>query len=166
MLVDSPHPSLQYLDEAWPSNQSFSVEPLKLTSTFPLLETPGKMPKVLAVDDDCDSLILLQQILTQFQCQVICKSQGLEALHWAKLRQPDLILLDIRLQDIDGFEIVRKLKQHVKTMTIPIVAVTALASQTDRQQLLNAGCNHYISKPYLLEEIEGLLTRYLQLKDI
>jgi CheY-like chemotaxis protein len=77
--------------------------------------------------------------------------------------QPDLILLDIMLPDMDGLEVIRCLKQISRTMTIPIVAVTALARATDREQILLAGCDDYISKPYMLEDLAALVYRYLNL---
>lgn len=75
--------------------------------------------------------------------------------------QPDLILLDIMLPDLNGIEIVQYLKRDPQTMTIPIVAVTAMARAEDRKRILDAGCNDYIKKPYIIDELEAMIRRYL-----
>jgi len=123
-------------------------------------------PTVLLVDDDSDSLILLENILDQFACQVICQSSGQAALAYARQTPPELILLDIWLSDISGLEVIQSLRQDDATQQVPIAAVTALASHRDRDMILQSGCNHYITKPYLLEDIEAILQQYLQLRDI
>lgn len=123
-----------------------------------------KVPSVLLVDDDADSLLLLDYILRQFICTPIFATEGPSALELARNLQPDLILLDIWLPGINGFEIARALRGDSATQTIPIIAVTALASEKDRQKILRAGCTQYISKPYFLEEMEALLNHYLSLR--
>lgn len=120
-----------------------------------------KTPLILAVDDDKDNLLLLTEVLECISCSSITATQGETALTLAQNYQPDLILLDIMLPDISGIEVIKKLRKHPKTRTIPVVAVTALARAEDREQLLGAGCNDYISKPYMLDELEALITRYL-----
>ncbi|MEM6837026.1 MAG: response regulator [Cyanobacteria bacterium P01_C01_bin.120] len=121
-----------------------------------------RIPTVLLVDDDLDSLLLLQHILSQFVCEVVSRSDGHPALAYVRQTPPDLIMLDIWLGDINGLDIVSVLKQSPATQVIPIVAVTALARQSDRRTILQAGCAHYISKPYLIEDMEALLRQYLR----
>lgn len=122
-------------------------------------------PTVAIVDDDTDSLVLLENILDQFHCHTVCLSSGHAALTYLLQSPPDLILLDIWLPDVDGLDIAHVLRQNSTTQLIPIAAVTALASQRDRELILRAGCNHYISKPYLLEDVEAMLQQYLQLRE-
>lgn len=118
-------------------------------------------PLILAVDDDEDNLLLLTEILTPVDCIVITATDGQQALKLAKERQPALILLDVMLPDISGIKVVQQLKQNSLTMNIPVVAVTALARVEDRDRLFLAGCDAYVSKPYMLEDLESLISRYL-----
>ena len=86
---------------------------------------------------------------------------GRQALGLAIEQQPALILLDVMLPDISGVEIVRQLKQNSQTLTIPVIAVTALARQEDRDRLFLAGCDDYISKPYMLDDLEAVIQYHL-----
>ena len=76
--------------------------------------------------------------------------EGLQALDLARYEQPDLILMDIRLPDINGLEVTRLLKQDDRTKTIPIVAVTALTSPEYEKKGFESGCDAYIPKPITL----------------
>ncbi|WP_242024378.1 response regulator [Trichocoleus sp. FACHB-591] len=120
-----------------------------------------KQPLILVVDDDEDSLLLLSQILKVFGFACINTLQGQTVLNLAKRYQPDLILLDVVLRDISGVEVIQQLKQHPQTQAIPVIAVTALARVEDREQILQLGWDDYISKPYTLEGLEGLIYRTL-----
>lgn len=124
-----------------------------------------QLPTVLLVDDDPDSLILLEIILNEFSCRVVSRESGQSALAYAKQQPPALILLDIWLSDMNGLEVAKALQQEHGEKSIPLVAVTALASEDDRQTILQAGFTHYISKPYSLEAIETLLNQYLQWRE-
>ena len=89
-------------------------------------------------------------------------TDGQTALKLAEKHQPDLILLDVMLPDVNGLEVVHRLRQNRQTMTIPVIAVTALARVEDRDSLLEAGCNNYISKPYMLDELEAVIRGHLR----
>jgi CheY-like chemotaxis protein len=123
----------------------------------------AKAPLILAVDDHEDNLLLLTEVLSPFECTIIPASNGQSAVVLAQNYQPNLILLDIMLPDFNGVEVVYRLREDPKTSNIPIIAVTALARAEDRDRLLMAGCNEYISKPYMLDELEALIHRYLPL---
>lgn len=116
---------------------------------------------ILAVDDDEDNLLLLTEVLEPLHCLVMTAMQGQTAILLAQGYQPDLILLDVMLPDLNGIEVVHRLKQNQQTAKIPVIAVTALATEEDRDRLILAGCNEYISKPYILEDLEVLIHRYL-----
>lgn len=123
---------------------------------------PCEMPVILAVDDNLDNLVLLEyQLLTLKQCSFVTAMTGNDALTLAKRQTPDLILMDIQLPDIDGAEVIRKLRQCPLTAKIPIVAVTALARNEDRDRILASGCNDYLSKPYDLDDLEAIICRHL-----
>ena len=118
-------------------------------------------PLVLAVDDNEDNLGLISFTLDLFGFAFISAPDGQTTLELAQTHQPDLILLDIMLPDLDGIEVVRRLKQDSRTRSIKIIAVTALARDEDRDRILAAGCQDYISKPYMVDDLEALLRRYL-----
>jgi two-component system, cell cycle response regulator DivK len=115
----------------------------------------------LGVDDNRDNLDLLAQILDLFGCEFVGAVDGITALSAAIDRPPDLIVLDICLPDIDGIELVNRIKQNSKLIHIPIVAVTALAKTEDRDRILNAGCIDYLSKPFNLDDLETIIRRHL-----
>ena len=120
-----------------------------------------KQSLILAVDDHEDNLLLLTEVLSPLKCSCITATYGQMALQLAQTHQPDLILLDVMLPDFNGIEVVRCLKQNPQTMIIPVIAVTALASQEDRDRLLLAGCDDYISKPYMIDELEAIIHHHL-----
>ena len=120
-----------------------------------------RKPLILAVDDDEDNLLLMAQILTLGDYTFITAKDGQTALTIAIEQQPDLILLDVMLPDLDGLEVVQSLRSNVTTLKTPVVAVTAMARQEDRDRLLAAGCTDYISKPYMVDELEAIIHRHL-----
>jgi two-component system, cell cycle response regulator DivK len=120
---------------------------------------------IWVVEDHEDSLLLLNFILNDLcNAQVISFGSGQAVLEEETSLPPDLILLDIILPDIHGVEVMQQFKQDPLMRHIPIVAVTALARLEDRNQLLQAGFTDYVSKPYLLDDIEIILGRYLKRK--
>jgi two-component system cell cycle response regulator DivK len=123
----------------------------------------SKKPLILAVDDDEDNLLLLAYALEPLDCNLLTATDGRTAFQKAQAQRPDLILLDIRLPYMDGTEVVSQLRKDSKTKTIPVIAVTALAGLDDRESLLQVGCDDYISKPYLIEDMEALVRRFLRL---
>ncbi|MCL1465496.1 response regulator [Argonema galeatum] len=133
---------------------------LSLNNTLPL---NANCPVVLVVDDNEDNLLLVSLAVQQFlNCSLIVAADGKTAISLAQLYRPDLILLDIVLPDLNGFEVTASLKQHWQTRTIPIVAVTALAREEECDRILAAGCDGYLSKPYMLEDLEKVIYRYLR----
>jgi len=122
-----------------------------------------RQPLILAVDDDEDNLELLTEVLYPLNCEIVTAKDGRSTIDIAQQRQPDLILLDILLPDICGTEVARLLQQNPQTQNIPVIAVTALARAEDRENLLAAGCSAYISKPYMLDDLEAIICRYLGL---
>jgi len=122
-------------------------------------------PLILAVDDDEDNLLLLTEVLKPLECSFITATQGQAAINLAQDHQPSLILLDVMLPDLSGIEVVHQLKHNPQTMRIPVIAVTALAREEDREHLLLAGCDDYVSKPYMIDELEAIIRRYLRSVD-
>ena len=120
-----------------------------------------KQPLVLAVDDNEDNLQLLTQLLELNNCLFRTAVDGVTAINIAKNEQPDLILLDMMLPDVSGIEVVQNLKQNPQTLKIPIIAVTAMARIEDRDLFISVGCEECITKPYVIEQMEELIQRYI-----
>ena len=114
-------------------------------------------PLILAVDDDDDNLLLLDYAIELFGCKFVGRSSCQAALSLIEECQPDLILLDILLPEVDGISFVQELRQNPRTYQIPIIAVTALARAEDRETIMLSGFTGYISKPYMLEDLEELI---------
>ena len=124
-------------------------------------EPVPRKPLVLVVDDNEDNLLLLAFLLEQMNCTIITAVDGQTAIDSAISYLPALILLDMMLPDLDGIEVVTHLKQNPLTAIIPVIAVTAMARAEDRQRILAAGCNEFVTKPFNIDELEVLLRNYL-----
>ena len=119
------------------------------------------MPKILLVEDQEMNRDMLSRRLKKRGYDVAIAVDGAEGLEKAQSESPDLILMDMSLPVIDGWEATRRLKADRETRSIPVVALTAHAMNTDREKALEAGCDAYETKPVelpkLLETMEKLL---------
>ncbi|MBD2442206.1 response regulator [Dolichospermum sp. FACHB-1091] len=120
-----------------------------------------QQPLVLAVEDNDDSLLLMSYTLELLGCRSICQKESSRTLFMAKEYQPDLILLDIFLPGMSGLDVIQYLKGESLTCHIPVVAVTVLTGTEDKKSILKAGFDDYISKPYMIEELEAIIRRLL-----
>jgi CheY-like chemotaxis protein len=118
-------------------------------------------PLILVVDDDDDSLTLMAYILEQLSLQACFVADGLAALMAAQQHRPQLILSDIHLPQVDGYGLIQQLRADGTTQNIPVVAVTALAGSDDRDKILTAGFDGYLSKPFLIQSLEQLIYRFI-----
>lgn len=121
----------------------------------------AQKPLVLVVDDNEDNLSLLAFLLEQLNCTILTAADGQSALDLLESNQPTLILLDMMLPDLDGLEVLSGIRQNSLTRVIPVIAVTAMARAQDRDRILSAGCDEYVTKPYNVDDLEVLLRRYL-----
>jgi two-component system cell cycle response regulator DivK len=121
------------------------------------------MSKILLVEDNEMSRDMLSRRLERRGYQVIIAVDGQAGVALARSHAPDLILMDMSLPMLDGWEATRQLKAAVETRAIPIIALTAHAMSGDREQALEAGCDDYDSKPVefarLLGKIQALLNK-------
>lgn len=110
---------------------------------------------ILYVEDNPDNMILVQRALEARGYRLLKAMRGLEGVAKAESDQVDLILLDINLPDIDGYEVARRLRASDKRelRTVPIIAVTANALKGDAEKALDAGCDVYMSKPINIREL-------------
>jgi two-component system cell cycle response regulator DivK len=119
------------------------------------------MTKVLYIEDNMDNMTLVQRVLEVEGYEVIGAINGTEGLTKARQIGPDLVITDINLPDIDGYEITETLKKDAKTAHIPIIAMTANVMKKDRDQINQVGCDGYIAKPIdidvLPEQVENFL---------
>ncbi len=122
--------------------------------------------KILIVEDNEQNIYLETFMLEQQGFDVIQARNGQQGLELAVSEQPDLILLDIQLPVMDGYEVARRLKQAMETKSIPIAAVTSYAMAGDREAVLAAGCEGYIEKPIdpdlFVEQVRSVLTKRLK----
>lgn len=105
------------------------------------------MPRVLIVDDNLMNLELVSFLLQADGIEVVSVPDAHSALRDIRAVQPDLILMDIQLPDIDGLTLTRQLKTDPSTRHIAVVALTAYAMKGDEARMLDAGCDGYIAKP-------------------
>ena len=117
--------------------------------------------RILIVEDNELNRKLLRDTLAAYGYQTITADHGAAALALAREHHPDLILMDLQLPDISGFEAVRLLKQHPETGAIPIVAVTAFAMDGDERKALTSGCDAYVSKPIQIREFVATVARFV-----
>jgi CheY-like chemotaxis protein len=105
------------------------------------------MKRILIVEDDEKSLYLARFILEKEGYEVIEARDGLEALDNVSKETPDLILMDMQLPKLDGYEVTRQIKADERLSKIPVIALTAYAMKGDREKTLEAGCSGHIEKP-------------------
>jgi DNA-binding response OmpR family regulator len=119
------------------------------------------MKKIMVVDDEQDILQFLDLVLRERGYEVITASSGQEALTRAATEKPDLVLLDVMMPEMDGWEVLKLLRVDPETEQIPVAMLSARTEAKDRVQGLQEGAIDYICKPFalpeLLEKIEGIL---------
>jgi two-component system, cell cycle response regulator DivK len=103
--------------------------------------------RILIIEDNEQNMYLFTYLLTKKGHEALPAKDGLTGIDLAVTHRPDLILLDIQLPDMDGYEIAQKLRSDPKLEKTPIVAVTSYAMVGDRERALEAGCTGYIEKP-------------------
>jgi two-component system, cell cycle response regulator DivK len=122
--------------------------------SFPNLENKT----VLVVEDDDMSFLYLNQLFMLTKCNLVHARNGSEALRRFSSRQPDLILMDIQLPDMDGTEVTRKIRQSNRD--IPIIAQTAGKSSEEQDKAIKAGCSAVLIKPFTMEKLFEVILRF------
>jgi two-component system cell cycle response regulator DivK len=120
------------------------------------------LPKILVVEDNQDNREMVVKVLKHHGYQVVEAVDGEEAIEKAKTERPDLILLDIYLPKMDGYEAARRLKGDRNLRHIPVIALTAHAMKGNMEEALAAGCDGYISKPINVRELPEQLEHFLK----
>jgi two-component system cell cycle response regulator DivK len=120
------------------------------------------MPKkVLVVEDDMDNRRIVVKVLSVEGYQVTQATDGLEALARVREERPDVILMDLALPNMDGWEATRQLKSDPATRSIPVVALTAFAMRGDEEQARAAGCDDYLPKPVRPAAIRDIVKKHV-----
>ena len=118
---------------------------------------------VLAVDDIPLNLLLVQKMLSRFNFKMRTASGGQQALDAVAAQKPDLILLDLMMPGIDGFEVIKRLRENPETADIQIVILSALNSNEDVVKGFNVGANDFIMKPIIMEKLLTCVITQLQI---
>jgi two-component system cell cycle response regulator DivK len=124
-------------------------------------EQTGATKKILIVEDNKDSRELVIKVLKNRGYLLVEAVDGEDALLKATEQIPDLILMDISIPKIDGFEVTRRLKERENCKDIPIIALTAHAMKGDKEKALQAGCDGYISKPINVRQLPDQIQAFL-----
>jgi two-component system cell cycle response regulator DivK len=118
--------------------------------------------KVLYIEDNLDNMILVKRVLEIEGYQVLGAETGAEGLVKAMENLPDIVITDINLPDIDGYEVTDTLKKDTKTAHIPVIAMTANVMKKDRENVIQAGCDGFISKPIDVDDLPGQIENFLK----
>lgn len=124
----------------------------------------GSTPTVLAVDDIPANLELLTSMLDEEGYRVLAAHNGAEALSVALQAEPDLILLDVNLPDLDGYEVCRRLKQEPRLSEVPVLFVSAMRDPKDKLKAFAAGGVDYVTKPFHLDEVRARISTQIALR--
>jgi two-component system, cell cycle response regulator DivK len=111
------------------------------------------MPRILYVEDNEDNVYMLTRRLTRQGFEVLVAADGEQGVAMARSEHPDLILMDLNMPVLDGWEAARQLKGAPETEAIPIIALSAHAMTGDRERALQAGCDDYDTKPVRIDSL-------------
>jgi len=125
-----------------------------------------KTPVVLVVDDNQQNLELLLAYLEDVECKTLSATDGIQALEIAREASPDIILLDVMMPRMSGFEVCRRIKGDPKTADIPVIMVTALNELGDIERAIGSGTDDFLSKPVNKWELLTRVRTMLRLKDL
>lgn len=115
----------------------------------------------LVIEDNEDNMVLITRLLQKFGYQTLQAETGNEGYEMAIEKQPDFIILDIQLPDIEGTEVLIKIRAREEGKNIPVIAMTSYAMMGDREKLLAAGCDGYIEKPFDPEHVVSQIRKLI-----
>lgn len=118
--------------------------------------------RILVVEDDADNRRIVVKVLTVDGYEVLEATDGRSALAMARKEHPDLIIMDLAMPGLDGWQAATQLKSDPKVADIPIIALTAFAMRGDEERAREAGCDGYLSKPCRPQTIREVVRRYLR----
>jgi two-component system, OmpR family, alkaline phosphatase synthesis response regulator PhoP len=127
---------------------------------------PKTVPTVLVVDDNVQNLELIQAYLEELEVNTVAAYDGQEAMDCVRQKEPDLILLDVMMPKMSGFEVCKRLKKDPKTSDIPIIMVTALNELGDIERGIDSGTDDFLTKPVNKWELITRVKTMLKLKHL
>jgi DNA-binding response OmpR family regulator len=113
----------------------------------------GERQLVLVADDDEDVLVLVNTVLERAGYEVVATRDGAEALAAAMQRRPDLAVLDVAMPELDGLEVLRRLRTHASTSDVPVLLLSARVQEEDVKRGFETGANAYVQKPFSPREL-------------
>lgn len=120
---------------------------------------------ILYIEDNSDNRMLVRRVLEAEGYRVVEAEDGIEGIDLLSSTTPDLVLMDINLPELDGYEVTRRLKQVPSMAKIPVIAMTANVMRGDREKTLAAGCDGYISKPIDIDTLPDQIAKFLRKKN-
>ncbi|MBP6015617.1 MAG: response regulator [Candidatus Promineofilum sp.] len=117
--------------------------------------------RILCIEDNDSNMRLVSRIVEGEKHDFTAAADGLTALAMVQRDPPDLILLDINIPGLNGFELAQRLKSDTTLASIPLIATTANVLLGDRERCLEAGCDEYLAKPLDVRELQSILRTYL-----
>ena len=124
---------------------------------------PGDRPRIMIVDDLPDNLQLLRRMLQECGCEVLAFPDGAMALKAAHRRAPDLVLLDVNMPGMNGYEVCQGLKGHPRTKAVPVIFLSALNATEDKVKAFTYGGEDFITKPFFFEEVKARVEVHLKI---
>ncbi|HVN84048.1 MAG TPA: response regulator [Candidatus Binatia bacterium] len=121
----------------------------------------GQPKRILVVEDDADNRRIVTKVLSVEGYTVVEATDGYEAIAKTQAERPDLILMDLALPNMDGWEATRRIKADPELKHIPVIALTAFAMRGDEEQARAAGCDDYVPKPARPMVIRAIVKKYL-----
>jgi PAS domain S-box-containing protein len=135
----------------------------KAEKTEIVLEITTPQATILLAEDNMSNVLLISEYLESLGYEIVVAHDGLEAIEKAETGNPDIILMDIQMPGINGLDAIARLRSQVEFVTIPIIALTALAMPGDRERCLLAGATEYMSKPVSLKSLKQMIENFLQI---
>jgi CheY-like chemotaxis protein len=163
VIVDSrPGTSSFTIRLPWqPALAGETMARLRSTGKFRAVNPEEVRPTVLLIEDTQEVVMMLVDYLEMAGFNMVTAQDGIDGLTQARIAHPDLILMDIQMPRMDGFETTQKLRSDPEFKETPIIALTALAMPNDRQRCLDAGMNEYLSKPVNLKALSKTIKAFL-----
>ncbi len=123
-------------------------------------ELGNNRARIMFIDDDTTTLSLMEQIALILGYKAILCPTAKGAFEMAIKQNPDLIMIDINMQDMNGFDVVKKLRNHEKTCQIPVIILSASEPDFETNKALAVGANGYLPKPLTIKNLENTITKF------
>ena len=129
------------------------------------LDEPARRARILIVDDEPNNRLLLQVMLANDGYEIVTASAGTEALALVEQQPPDLIVLDVMMPGMDGYQVAARIKTNPATRHIPVIMLTALSDKNSMMHGLNAGAEEFLTKPVVRAELSVRVKNLLRLTE-